>query len=147
MANSLLRHQLEPFRANRQHVVCNENASLIGPPLFSTERCVCVTSNSVSAFGYAKPVPDFLEDRMLMVCLCHMISLPLCKVHLGLPIHWIKNPAHLQLSTSKAITPFIYTFRAHHLLALTQNGFLPALGDTVIQNKTIWIKDFVSFIV
>lgn len=76
MANSLLRRQLEPFRAKRQHVVCNENAYLIGPPLFSIERCVM--SKSFTAFGYAKPVPDFLEDRMLMVCLCHMISLPLC---------------------------------------------------------------------
>ncbi len=40
MANSLLSCQLEPFRAKWQHFVCNENAYLIGPPLFSTEMCV-----------------------------------------------------------------------------------------------------------
>ncbi len=77
MANSLLSRQLEPFRAKRQHFVCNENAYLIGP-LYSVQKCVCVMSKMLTAFGYAKPVPDFLEDRMLMVCLCHMISLPLC---------------------------------------------------------------------
>jgi len=59
----------------------------------------------------------------------------------------LKTLHTFKLSTSKTITPLIYTFRAHHLLALIQREFLPALGDAVIQNKTIWIKDSVSFIV